>query len=84
MTKDRFEKIAFVVRPPSSVISGACSSMAEQRPHKALVAGSNPAGPTGLQILDCRLQIVPRDPFGKTLKSKIKNLQLFFLEKSND
>jgi hypothetical protein len=42
--------VSYIYHLSSFIFSGACSSTAEQRPHKALVAGSNPAGP----IADCR------------------------------
>gem|GEM_PF-5005973 len=53
-------KITFVFRPLSFLVQGACSSTAEQLPHKEWVAGSSPAGPTTpLQMFDFRFQIFP-------------------------
>ncbi len=50
MMEDERPRTTINIRRLSSVFRHlwACSSMAEQRPHKALVAGSNPAGPIGL------------------------------------
>ena len=39
-------KLVTRVRFPSPALRRARSSMAEHRPHKALVDGSNPSGPT--------------------------------------
>ncbi len=62
------------------IATRAYSSMAEQSAHNALVAGSNPAGPTFWGFTNARLMCFCAYPFGARLQSPVYLAGLFVIQ----